>query len=95
VGLTLPTFEITVSGRVQGVGFRAYVVGVATDMGVTGEVWNTLDQRVSILATHSDPEALHAFVEALSDGPGRPDFVHAHQSADRPATARMVIGTTR
>lgn len=42
--------SVIYSGRVQGVGFRYYVLGVAEKLGVTGWVRNTADLEVEITA---------------------------------------------
>jgi acylphosphatase len=59
----------TVSGRVQGVGFRGYTTTHAQRLGITGWVRNRFDGTVEILAEgHS--EALESFLEAVNTGPG-------------------------
>lgn len=60
----MKTVEITVSGRVQGVGFRACVKRIATNLGVGGEVMNLQDGRVRILAT-AEPVMLEKFISML------------------------------
>jgi len=57
-----------VSGRVQGVSFRAWTEGVARSLGVTGWVRNRADGRVEGLAEGAD-EALATFVARLHEGP--------------------------
>jgi len=47
----MKTIEIFISGRVQKVGFRACVRGLATDLHITGTVTNLPDGRVQIYAT--------------------------------------------
>ncbi|HEX4964681.1 MAG TPA: acylphosphatase [Thermoanaerobaculia bacterium] len=61
-------FRFTLSGRVQGVGFRWYVRHVAQELGVTGRVRNLPDGRVEAEAA-GEPEALSAFRERLREGP--------------------------
>lgn len=58
------TYEIIVSGRVQGVGFRSCVRRIAGRLSVTGEVMNLPDGTVRILAT-SDPIMIEKFVSML------------------------------
>ncbi|WP_448664557.1 acylphosphatase [Sphingomonas sp. CJ20] len=60
--------RIIVSGRVQGVGYRDWVVRTAQRNGLTGWVRNTKDGRVEILASGED-EPLSALVEAAREGP--------------------------
>ena len=67
----LPTMEavrVVVSGRVQGVGFRAWVVREATAMGLAGRVWNRPDGLVEAEAV-GPKSALQRFVAALRQGP--------------------------
>ena len=52
--------EITVEGRVQGVGFRAHVELQASLLGVAGYVMNLADGRVQVHA-----EGVRSAVEAL------------------------------
>jgi len=47
------TIEIRIAGRVQGVGFRACIKKIATNLGVGGEAMNLPDGRVLITATSS------------------------------------------
>ena len=60
----MKTIEIWASGRVQGVGFRACVKRIATDLGVGGEVMNLPDGRVLITAV-GEPAVLDKFVSML------------------------------
>jgi acylphosphatase len=71
----MPTVEVEVRGRVQGVGFRYFTKGLADRLGVAGEVWNRRDGGVGILAGHPDEAVLAQFVEGLRNGPGRVDHV--------------------
>jgi len=59
-----------VLGRVQGVGFRAFVQRTAQSHGIEGEVWNTHDGAVEFDATTDDAAALEAFLLELRSGPG-------------------------
>lgn len=47
-GPTVETWNLTVSGTVQGVGFRWSVLSLAQKMGFTGSVCNNRDQTVTI-----------------------------------------------
>ena len=57
-----------VSGRVQGVGYRQFVHGVAKRMGVAGYVRNLADGRVEVYAIGSDAQ-LRALLAELRRGP--------------------------
>lgn len=58
----------TVRGRVQGVGFRAFTVDRARELGVLGWVRNEDDGSVAVHA-EGDPQAVDALTGALRDGP--------------------------
>jgi acylphosphatase len=60
--------RVVVSGRVQGVGFRAWVVRQATELGIAGSVWNRPDGGVEAEAVGSGA-VLERFVAALRQGP--------------------------
>lgn len=59
-----------VTGKVQGVGFRAFVVRLGTALGVRGAVRNDADGAVTCYA-HGRPEELDNFRRALEQGPAR------------------------
>jgi len=54
-----------VTGRVQGVGYRASVYEIATRSGITGHVRNMEDGRVEILAQSWDEEKLSQFITSI------------------------------
>jgi acylphosphatase len=60
----LKTLEILISGRVQGVGFRACIKRIATNLGVGGETMNLPDGRVLVTVT-AEPVILDKFVSML------------------------------
>jgi len=60
--------RVVVSGRVQGVGFRAWVVREATSLGIAGRVWNRPDGGVEAEAV-GPAAALERFLAALRQGP--------------------------
>ena len=64
--------RVVVRGRVQGVGFRAWVVREAMALGVAGEVSNRPDGSVEVEGVGAIP-ALERLVAALRQGPS-----HAH-----------------
>jgi acylphosphatase len=76
----------TVSGRVQGVGFRNFVEHVAGKIGVDGFVRNRRDGNVEVYAV-GKPDQLKALRVALEKGPlmsrvagvqEEPDAVDSH-----------------
>lgn len=67
--LILRRLSITVSGRVQGVGFRYHVEEAADVLGLTGWVMNGWDGRTVELEAQGDTEALESLLRKLKDGP--------------------------
>jgi acylphosphatase len=55
------------SGRVQGVGFRAYVYGISKGFSVTGWVKNLPDGRVELVAC-GDEKELVDFLNSIRNG---------------------------
>jgi acylphosphatase len=60
--------HIFVTGRVQGVGFRAFVQHSAEELGITGWVRNVGFSQVETLA-EGHPEILKRFLELVLTGP--------------------------
>lgn len=67
--------HIVVSGRVQGVSFRAHTVAMARNYGVQGWVENMEDGRVEILAEGQD-EAVDKLIAWCHEGPGAARVEH-------------------
>ncbi|HEY5208580.1 MAG TPA: acylphosphatase [Stellaceae bacterium] len=61
-------FVIIVTGRVQGVGFRAFVRRRAAELGLDGWVRNRRDGSVEIAAM-GDPELVDQLMEQCTNGP--------------------------
>jgi acylphosphatase len=59
-----------ISGRVQGVGFRWFVIETASVEGITGWVRNVTDGSVEIVA-EGDAEAVERFERHVRRGPAR------------------------
>ena len=62
------TVLLRISGRVQGVGFRAWTVRTAAELGLRGWVRNLADGSVEALAC-GDRETLDRFVDQCRRGP--------------------------
>jgi acylphosphatase len=60
--------RLTISGRVQRVGFRWFTIDAASREGVTGWVRNLPDGRVEVLV-EGDTEAVERFDRAVRRGP--------------------------
>lgn len=59
--------QARVIGRVQGVGFRYYVMGAASELGLIGWVRNRRDGSVEVLA-EGELEILKKLVQSLQRG---------------------------
>lgn len=64
----MATQRFLVSGQVQGVGFRDWVVRRGKNLGLVGWVRNLRDGRLELFAD-GEEEALAQLAEALRDGP--------------------------
>lgn len=84
-----------IQGRVQGVGFRAFVRRLAEDLEVGGEVWNRRDGAVEGVAFGSDPALLTDFCDRLRNGPGRVESVEVWDEPDPRNPMTFEIGPTR
>lgn len=67
-GATVERLEAVVRGRVQGVGFRWFVVRRAAELGLTGWVANRSDGSVQVVA-EGPAGVLVSLVEQLRQGP--------------------------
>jgi len=76
--------RIFVSGKVQHVGYRDWIVRRAGELRLAGWVRNLNDGRVEILVA-GDDDATDALIEAARHGPprARVDHVEAHAADER------------
>ena len=74
-------YDITVTGRVQGVGFRYFVMKNATALGIAGFVKNMPDGSVYIEA-EGEKDKLNLFLDQCRRGPSwsRVDNVTWHEA---------------
>jgi acylphosphatase len=79
-----------ITGRVQGVGYRDWLVKAATALGVTGSVRNTEDGAVEA-HVHGPAERLAELHAACAAGPpsARPDRIERNASGRLPTPARF------
>ncbi len=63
------SLRLLISGHVQGVGYRGWLVAEARRLGITGWVRNLVDGRVEALL-QGEPAMVERLVEACGDGPG-------------------------
>jgi len=83
----LERLEATVRGRVQGVGFRYYVLRIAGRQGLTGWVANEADGSVRTVV-EGPPDELDEIEELLRRGPAGA-IVEAVHVVRMPATGRF------
>jgi acylphosphatase len=62
------TIRVIISGRVQGVGYRAWTVATANKLNIKGWVRNLSDGTVEALFSGADP-SVSAMFEACKKGP--------------------------
>ena len=62
-------YHVRVTGRVQGVAYRAWTEGQAAELGLRGWVRNRGDGSVEALVAGPE-EAVEAMVTAMGEGPG-------------------------
>lgn len=89
----MATWQIVVSGRVQGVGYRAACAERARQLGLTGWVRNRLDGSVEALAQGAEA-SLDALRDWMRSGPpgARVDACEAHPLPEsREAFSRFAI----
>ncbi len=59
-------YKITVSGKVQKVGYRDRVEKIARELGIVGHVKNLENKDVEIVAQHANQEVLTQFMERVN-----------------------------
>lgn len=60
--------HLTISGKVQGVGFRAFVLRNAREAGVNGWVKNTYDGRVEVIFAGNKSQ-VNKMINMVNQGP--------------------------
>jgi len=76
----MPAFRYVVRGRVQGVGYRYFVLRQADVIGVSGFARNLPDGGVEVVAEGSD-EALARLETALREGPAFAEVANVERDA--------------
>ncbi len=64
----MQTVHLLITGKVQGVFYRATAKKIATESGVTGWIKNTYNDAVECIAT-GDKESLQKFIDWCRKGP--------------------------
>jgi acylphosphatase len=77
----MQSIHAVLRGRVQGVGYRAFVLGRAREFGVHGEVRNTADGCVEVIA-EGDMERLESFLAEVREGPVHARVEHVELRAN-------------
>jgi acylphosphatase len=73
--------HLTLQGRVQGVGFRAFVARRARELGVAGEVRNDPDGGV-VVEAEGDEAVLRTFEQLVRTGPPLARVTHVEERRD-------------
>ena len=60
--------ELIISGRVQGIGYRAYALRIAQNLDIKGSVRNLPDGRVRVIA-FAEEDVMDLFIQKLRKGP--------------------------
>jgi acylphosphatase len=92
-GAEVARLDATVTGRVQGVGFRYFVLREAMDLGLDGWVANTTGGAVRCVAEGPRPH-LDVLLERLREGPPAAIVDHVSE-AFMPATGTLGPFTVR
>ena len=64
----IKTYNVLISGRVQGVGFRYFAASIAEKYDVRGYVKNRRDGKVKIVC-QGEEEELQSFLDEVKKGP--------------------------
>ena len=91
--MEIARLEATVTGRVQGVGFRYFVLREAMDVGLDGWVANTTGGAVKVVAEGPRPN-LDVLLDRLREGPPAAIVDHVSE-AFMPATGTLGPFTVR
>lgn len=83
----MPMHRVYVSGKVQKIGFRDWVVRRAQAIGVTGWVRNLKDGRVELLVD-GDDDRTSALIDELREGPPQARIDHVETIAAQERTPK-------
>lgn len=90
------SLHLVISGRVQGVGFRAWTKQMAEERGLRGSVWNRSDGKVEVLAA-GEETAIEEFLLKLHSGPpgSRVDSVQSVEESPSVTEVSFEISRSR
>ncbi len=80
----MKNLEIIVSGKVQGVCYRAFVLQIANELSIKGYTNNLMNGNVKVIAIVED-SLLEVFVNMLKEGPSM-------ARVDKVSTSEIIIG---
>ena len=89
--MTHETVRLVISGRVQGVGYRAWLAGRARQLGCTGWVRNRRDGSVEALV-HAPSDMLSALVADCRQGPAAARVESVVLAEPAPDELRFIAG---
>ena len=69
------TYRLNITGKVQGVWYRASAKDKALSLGLTGKVWNNRDNSVGAIVQGKDCDVMD-FIEWCRKGPPRAKVVN-------------------
>ncbi|HZV71150.1 MAG TPA: acylphosphatase [Saprospiraceae bacterium] len=80
----MKTVQLQITGKVQGVWFRASAKDAALSLGLTGKVWNNPDDSVGAIAQGPE-DKISEFIEWCKRGPllARVEDVIVHEIAEQ------------
>lgn len=90
----METCRCVVRGRVQGVGFRWFVVRNAGELGVTGTVRNRADGTVEAILQSDSKTPVRTLIDRIREGPpaARVEDVEVEvQRADREYSSMSIV----
>ena len=87
----MPSRRFLVSGRVQGVAYRAWTVDQAERLGLSGWARNLADGRVEVVAC-GNRDAVEALRSALSEGPPAANVIGVDEAAAEHDASRGISG---
>jgi acylphosphatase len=89
------TVHVTISGRVQGVGYRAWLHARASALGLSGWVRNRRDGTVEAMI-HGPSETVARLLAECWNGPraARVDDIKHRETADEPVTGDFEVRPT-
>ncbi|MEQ1821592.1 MAG: acylphosphatase [Fimbriimonadaceae bacterium] len=89
------TILVEMKGKVQGVGFRAFIERSARIFRITGEVWNCSDGSVKAYVQHADSAHIDAFIKLIQDGPAEVESIKLEPITVSPTYETFKIAPTR